>query len=147
MRSGFTTGTLKRDEAAREDANGLRGRPPSRLGGVAAIGGVVAAFDTVLGIVVALGLDPARVDDGVLIVSLVAGAAMYALDARSPRRLAVWMLGLWMLRWTASCFAGPEPASLVVPWRNSQYLIAAFVLLQYSKMRQSAHHTRVGTAS
>jgi hypothetical protein len=117
------------------------------LGGVAAIGGVVAAFDTVLGIVVALGLDPARVDDGVLIVSLVAGAAMYALDARSPRRLAIWMLGLWMLRWTASCFAGPEPASLVVPWRNSQYLIAAFVLLQYSKMRQSAHHTRVGTAS
>jgi hypothetical protein len=85
-----------------------------------------------------MGLDPSRLDDMVLMVSLVAGAVMYTMDARSHRRLAVCVLGLWMLRWAATCFAGPAPASIVVPWRNSQYLLVAFVLLQWSKLRNAS---------
>lgn len=106
-----------------------------RVDVLALIGGFVILVDSIWGGLAALGLDPSRTNDLVLGISFVLGFPVYLLDLWINKRIAVSMLGLFLFRWIATCFAGPTPV-LCSPWRGSVLLIVAFVLLQLSKLRQ-----------
>jgi hypothetical protein len=99
------------------------------------LGAVVVLVDTAWGGIASLILDFRRPNDVLLAASFVLGAAMYAADVWLDERVAVCLLTLWLFRWAALCFIGRTPA-LASPWRGSQLLIAAFVLLQLSKLRR-----------
>ncbi len=113
-----------------------------RVDFLALVGGFVMVVDTVGGGMAALGLDLGRMNELVLAISLVLGFPIYLLDIWINKRIAVSMLGLFLFRWIATCFAGPTPV-LGSPWRGNVLLIVAFVLLQFSKLRQErkAGHT------
>jgi hypothetical protein len=106
-----------------------------RVDSLALIGGFAILVDTLWGGLALLGLDLARMNELVLGISLVLGLPIYLLDLWMGRRIAISMLGLFLFRWIATCFAGPTPV-LCSPWRGSVLLISALVLLQLSKVRR-----------
>lgn len=108
----------------------------------ALVGGFVILVDTVWLGLATLGLDLSRMHELVLAISFVLGLPAYLLDVWMNKRIPISMLGLILFRWFATCFDGPTTV-VCTPWRGNQLLIVAFVLLQFSKLRQErkAGHT------
>lgn len=105
-----------------------------RVDFLAMVGGFLILIDTLWGGMAALGLDLRRMNELLLAISFVLGFPIYLLDLWINRRIAIFILGLFLFRWIATCFGGPAPV-LCSPWRGNLLLIAAFVLLQASKLR------------
>jgi hypothetical protein len=100
------------------------------------LGAVVALVDTAWGTIASMILDFRQPNDILLAISFVLGAAMYAADVWLDKRVAICLLALWLFRWAALCFIG-RTAAFANPWHGSQFLIAALVLLQLSKLWRS----------
>lgn len=98
-------------------------------------GGFVALVDTIWGGVAALGLDLSRMNELVMGISFVLGFPIYVLDFWTGKRIAGFMVGLFMFRWIARCFGG-STFVFCGPWRGSILLILAFTLLQLSILRR-----------
>jgi hypothetical protein len=103
------------------------------------LGAVVALVDTACGTIASMILDFRQPNEILLAISFVLGAAMYAADVWLNRHVAICLLALWLLRWTALCFIARPPV-FANPWHGSQFLIAALVLLQLSKLRRLGAH-------
>ena len=103
------------------------------------LSGVAAFLDTVVGGIASLGLDLSRPDELVLAISFVLGFPMYLLDRRSKKRVAYFLLALFIFRWLARGFGGPTPY-LVNPfdWPVGILLFLALALLQWSKLRDTS---------
>ena len=115
--------------ALTEDFKKLRADP------LVLVGGFVATLDTAWGAVASLGLDLSRTNELVLGVSFVLTLPAYLLDVWVDKRVAIFLLGLFIFRWVARCYGGPTIV-LCSPWRGSVLLVVAFGLLQLSKLRK-----------
>ena len=102
---------------------------------------VLAAVDTLWGGFVALGLDLSRMNEVTLAVTFVLPFPVILFDLWWGKRIAISMLGLFFLRWIATCFARPSPV-LCSPWRGNVLLISALLFLQISKFRRTGNFTR-----
>ena len=106
----------------------------SRIDSLAGIGGFLILLDTIWGVLAALGLDLSRTNELLMAISFVLGLPMYLLDLWINKKIAICLLGLFLFRWVARCFDG-STFVLCNPWRGSEFLVLAFVLLQWSKLR------------
>ena len=102
---------------------------------LALLGGFAALLDTAWGALASLGLDLSRTNELVLGVSFVLTLPAYLLDVWVDKRVAIFLLGLFIFRWVARCYGGPTIV-LCSPWRGSVLLVVAFGLLQLSKLRK-----------
>jgi hypothetical protein len=103
------------------------------------LSGVAALLDTVFGCIINLGLDLSQTWDLVFGISLVLGFPMYLLDLRLKKRIAFFLLALFLFRWAVRCLFGPTPL-LVNPfvWPVGILLFTALALLQWSKLRSTS---------
>lgn len=103
------------------------------------ISGGIMLLDMAWGVAGSLGLDLRRTNEALLALSLTLGFPAYLLDLRT-KRVPMFLLGLFLFRWLARCFAGPTPV-LCSPLPGSALLIFAFALLQWSKLRERGAHS------
>ena len=106
-------------------------------------GAVIMLVDTAWGALLALGLDLGRINELVLAISFVLSFPVYLLDVWIDAWVPLAMLGLFVFRWIARCFAGATPGLVVDPWRGSVLLMVAFALLQFSQLRRGARRKQV----
>jgi len=103
---------------------------------LAILAGFAALLDTLVGVIVLLGLDLWRPNELVFGISLLLGLPMYLLDIWFDRRIAFCLLGLFLFRWILRSFVGPHPGiSNPFVWPVGLLLFLALVLLQSSKLR------------
>lgn len=101
--------------------------------------GVAALLDTVVGVMINLGLDPSRTYDLVFGSTLVLGFPMYLLDLWLKKRFAFFLLGLFLFRWAVRCLGGPTPVlGNPFDWPVGILLFLALALLQWSKLRNAS---------
>jgi hypothetical protein len=110
--------------------------PRGRIDFLVLVGGTLMLVDTVWGGLAALGLNLSRTNELLLGISFVLGVPAYLLDVWLNKRIAIAMIALFLGRWIATSYAGPTPL-LSSPWRGNVMLIAAFLLLQSSKLRST----------
>jgi len=98
-------------------------------------GGILMLIDSLWGVVAVLPFSMANGSDIALAISLVLGLPAYVLDFRSNRRIVIFLPVLFLFRWIAAG-AISVPFTLGQPWRINGLIMAAAVLLQWSKLRQ-----------
>lgn len=103
------------------------------------LSGVAALLDTVVGGIAVMGLDLSRTNELVMGISFVLGFPMYLLDLWLKKRVAFFLLALFLFRWVARCFGGPTPV-LCNPfvWPVGILLFLALAFLQWSKLRDTS---------
>lgn len=107
-----------------------------RIDFLALLGGLAALLDSAWGAIAVLGLDPSRTIELILGITFLLGLPIYLLDLWINKRIAIFVLALFLFRWITGCFAGGTPhlcSPISVP--ASIFLFSAFVLLQSSKLR------------
>jgi len=97
-------------------------------------GGILMLIDSLWGVVAVLPFSMANGSDIALAISLVLGLPAYVLDFRSNRRIVIFLPVLFLFRWIAAG-AISVPFTLGQPWRINGLIMAATVLLQWSKLR------------
>lgn len=104
----------------------------------AILGGVAVLLDTVIGTIIFAWADFRSMGELVFGISFLLAIPMYLIDLLTKKRIAFCLAGLFLLRWAVRCLAGPTPG-LVNPfeWPSGTLLFAAFVLLQWSKLRKA----------
>ena len=118
-----------------------------RIGDLAVLGGLLMAIDTLWGAVAVLPFDWSRPLDIALGVGLVSGLPAFVLDFRSRRRVVIFLPIVFVLRWMAGSYQATPP-HFGRPWiGGSVLLIAATVLLQWSKLRVHARSVSSGPRS
>ena len=113
------------------------------------LSGVAAALDTLMGLMINMGLDPRRAGDLLFGISLVLGFPSYLLDLRSKKRIALCLLTVFLFRWAVLSVVGltPGPVKLnewleglllfPIEWPVGLLLFLALALLQWSKLRRA----------
>ena len=104
-------------------------------------------FDTLWGAMIVLGIGFEPLPDLALDIGFLAGWPAYALDARSRRRIIVFLPAVYLWRWFAFSRIGPAPHDWSPPWRGNLLLFAASLLLQWAKARGAPGSTSRRTSS
>jgi hypothetical protein len=111
-------------------ADSMRGR----IGYLSILGGVTALIDAAWGAIAVLPFDWTLPHEAVLGVSFVIGFPAYLFDFWRKGRLVILMPAVILLRGFAEFYAG-SPHTLGWQLRGNELLIAAYLLLQWSKLR------------
>jgi hypothetical protein len=103
------------------------------------LSGVAALLDTIVGVLINLGLDPSRSIDRVFGISLLLGFPMYLLDLWLKKRFAFFLFVLFLFRWAVRSLGGSTPAfGNPFDWPVGILLFLALALLQWSKLRNAS---------
>jgi len=105
------------------------------------IAGIVVTGDTIIGVLVSLGLDLQKPNELLMSITFVLGLPIYFIDLRYSKRI---VFGLWILftvRWIVRCFGGNSPnVCNPVVWPVGILLFVAAALLQVSKLKRDKQH-------
>ena len=97
-------------------------------------GWALALCDTLWGGALSGWFDWSRPHEAWLAIGFLLGLPAYVLDLLRPGRVLVFLPAAVVTRWVAQSYADSHLA-LVPPWQSNLLLIAAGVLLQWSKLR------------
>jgi hypothetical protein len=97
------------------------------------LGGVAALLDTVIGLIINLGLDHSRPYDNLLGISFVLGLPMYLLDVRLKKRFVFFLAFLFLSR-SVIRSAPRHVIGNPIDWPVGILLFSALVLLQLYKV-------------
>jgi hypothetical protein len=103
------------------------------------LSGAAALLDTGMGLIINMALDHSRAFDNLFGISLLLGFPMFLLDLWLGKRFAFCLASAFLVRWAILSLGGPTPG-IVNPagWPMGFFpLLAAFVLLQWSKLRST----------
>lgn len=108
--------------------------PKARIGYLSILGGFATLIDLVWGAIAVLPFDWTLPHEAVLGVSFLIGLPAYLLDFRRKGRVVIFLPAVILLRGFAESYAG-SPHALGWQLRGNELLIAAYLLLQWSKLR------------
>lgn len=99
-------------------------------------GAVLAALDSLLGVLVSLGLDLRRPEEAAFAISFVLTLPTYFMDAWIRNRYPFLLIALFTLRWLILCL-GEAHFALLNPlrWPAGPLLVATILVLQVAKFR------------
>jgi hypothetical protein len=109
----------------------------SRLATLDILGGLLALIDSIWGVLMFLPVDLRLLPEVLVGISLVLAFPAYVMDLRSRKQIIIFMPVVFAFRWLALSLL-VHPPMFVAPWRFNLLLIAACILLQWSKLRTNA---------